>query len=163
MMLSGLLKSNIAAEVNKAIIKAFVEMRKYLSTNLIEQKYYNDMIVRHDTEIKLLQETFNKLENNIKINEIFFEGQIYDAYSLLLDIFNSSKKYIIIIDNYIDKTILDLLAKTKKEILIITNQYNNIKLKINNNFHDRFILIDNEILYHSDASFKDLGEMFCDK
>lgn len=72
MMLSGLLKSNIAAEVNKAIIKAFVEMRKYLSINLIEQKYYNDMIVRHNTEIKLLQETFNKLENNIKINEIFF-------------------------------------------------------------------------------------------
>ena len=101
---------------------------------------------------------------------MFFEGQIYDAYSLLIDILNKSKKEIIIIDNYIDKKLLDILSKTKKKITIITNkynnndyekykkQYNNVKLIINNNFHDRFIIIDKKILYHSGASFKDLGK-----
>ena len=101
---------------------------------------------------------------------MFFDGQIYDAYSLLLDIINSSKKEIIIIDNYIDKHLLDIVSKAKKKIIIITNkynnqdyekyreQYNNIELIINNNFHDRFIIIDKKILYHCGSSFKDLGK-----
>ena len=103
-------------------------------------------------------------------NEIFFEGQIYDAYSLLLDIFNTSNKNIIIIDNYISKELLDILSKTNKKITIYTknidnnlinkynSQYHNVKVLINNSFHDRFIIIDNKILYHSGASFKDLGK-----
>ena len=101
---------------------------------------------------------------------MFFKGQVYDAYSLLLDILNKSKKEIIIIDNYIDKNILDILSKTNKNIIIYTNkynnndyekyklQYNNIKLVVNSTFHDRFIIIDRKILYHSGASFKDLGK-----
>lgn len=105
-----------------------------------------------------------------KNNHIFFEGQIYDAYSLLKNIFNSSKKEIIIIDNYIDKSILDILSKIDKEVIIITNKYNNddydkyrkqyknITLKINNSFHDRFIIIDKKLLYHCGSSFKDLGK-----
>ena len=79
------------------------------------------------------------------------------------------KKSIIIIDNYLNKNLLDILRKIEKEILIITNkydnddfykyqlQYSNISLKINNKFHDRFIIIDNNKLYHCGASFKDLG------
>ncbi len=86
------------------------------------------------------------------------------------DIINQSKKTIIIIDNYINKNLLDILSKTNKEVLIIINQYNNedykkyqeqysnVKIKIDNSFHDRFITIDEQTLYHCGASFKDLGK-----
>ena len=75
----------------------------------------------------------------------------------MLDIFNTSKDNIIIIDNYINKNILDILSKTSKQITLITNKYNNINLIINNKIHDRFIIIDKKILYHCGSSFKDLG------
>ena len=126
------------------------------------------MVIRHDEEIKLLQNTFSKFDTFS--NEIFFEGQIWDAHSVLLDIFNSSKKSIVIIDNYISKELLDVVCKTNKNITIYTKnidkiminkyqkQYNNLIIKINNSFHDRFIIIDEIILYHCGASFKDLGK-----
>ena len=167
MMLSGLLKSDIAVKVNIQIIDAFVKIRKYISSSLIEQKYINNLVMEHEERLKLVEKTFSNFKE--KNNHLFFKGQIYDAYSLLIDIFNKSKKKIIIIDNYIDKNLLDILSKTNKNITIITNKYNNqdyekykmqyknIKLIINNTFHDRFIIIDKEILYHSGASFKDLG------
>lgn len=167
-MLSSVLRTPVAEEISVKIMDAFVIMRKYISTNLIEQKHYKNMILRHDSEIKLLQESFQSFKE--KNNHLFFNGQIYDAYSLLIDIFNKSKSEIIIIDNYIDKCLLDVLSKTKKKITIVTNKYNNqdyekyklqyntTKLIINNKFHDRFIIIDNSILYHCGASFKDLGK-----
>ena len=92
------------------------------------------------------------------------------CHSLLLDIFNSSKKSIVIIDNYISKELLDVLCKTKKNIIIYTKnidnklinkyqqQYNNLSIHITDKFHDRFIIIDDNILYHCGASFKDLGK-----
>ena len=111
-MLSTVLKSSIATKVSISIMDAFVAMRKYISKNLLEQKYIKDMVIRHDEEIKILQNTFSKFDTFS--NEIFFEGQIWDAHSLLLDIFNSSKKSIVIIDNYISKELLDVLCKTSK-------------------------------------------------
>ena len=117
-----------------------------------------------------LQESFNKMNKIKEYDGIFFDGQVYDSYSLLLDIFNTANKDIIIIDNYIDKKLLDILRNIDKDILIITNkynnddynkyksQYNNITLKINNNIHDRFIIINNKELYHCGASLKDLGK-----
>ena len=145
-------------------------MKKYISTNLIEQKYINNQVIKNTEDIKLLRECYDKLKDTKNNNGLFFEGQIYDAYSLLLDIFNQAKESIIIIDNYIDKNILDILRKTKKDILIVTNkfnnedfnkyqkQYNNVKIKINNKIHDRFIIIDKCELYHSGSSLKDLGK-----
>ena len=168
MMLSGLLKSEVAAKVNVAIINAFVAMKKYISNDLLEQKYINTMVLKHDEEIKLLQDTFSKFDTIS--NELFFEGQIYDAYSLLLDIFSSSLESIIIIDNYISKELLDVLSRTNKMITVYTknmdntlikkyqSQYNNLTIKINSSFHNRFIIIDDKILYHSGASFKYLGK-----
>jgi len=167
MMLSGLLKSDVAARVNIQIINAFVEMRKYIADNNYEKRISNieTKLIEHDNKFK---EIFNKFET--QNNHIFYEGQIYDAYSLMIDILNTSNNSIKIIDNYIDKKILDILSKTNKEILIITNkynnedyqkykeQYNNIKINISNSFHDRFIIIDDKILYHCGASFKDLGK-----
>ncbi|MBQ7140579.1 MAG: ORF6N domain-containing protein [Bacilli bacterium] len=167
-MLATILKTKQATITSIAIMDAFVSMRHYILNNTSEQKYINKMVLKHDDEIKTLQNIFEKFKPHN--NHIFYKNQIYDAYSLLLDIFNSSKQNIIIIDNYIDKGLLDLLSKTKKDILIITNKYNNedyekykqqysnIKIKISNSFHDRFIIIDNKILYHSGASFKDLGK-----
>ena len=172
MMLSGLLKNDIAAKVNVQIIDAFVKMRKYISTNLIEQKYINKMVFDHDNEIKLLQESFSKLEKKEKINHIFYEGQIYDAYSLLIDIFKEAKKEIIIIDNYADKSILDMITNLNVKVIIVTKkfnllkdidikkynkQYHNLKVIYSDKFHDRFIIIDKKVLYHSGASYKDLG------
>ena len=168
MMLSGLLKSEIAARVNVSIINAFIKMKKYVSNNLLTLNNYSNMLIDHEERIKLLENTFSKFDTFS--NELLFEGQIYDAHSLLLDIFNTSKKSIVIIDNYISKELLDVLSKTNKDVIIHTknidnnlinkyqSQYNNITIKINKSFHDRFIIIDNNILYHCGASFKDLGK-----
>ena len=167
-MLSALLKSETAIKKSISIMNAIVTMRQYIYKNLLEQKYINNMVFEHDERIKLLEDTFSKFDTFS--NEIFFEGQIYDAYSLLLDIFNTSKESIIIIDNYISKELLDILSKTERKITIYTkvidnnlinkynSQYHNVKVLINNSFHDRFIIIDNKVLYHCGASFKDLGK-----
>ena len=169
-MLSSVLRTEIASKVSIRIMRAFVEMKKYLSSNLLEQKYINNQVMKNTEDIKLLQESFDKLNNIKEYDGIFFDGQVYDSYSLLIDIFNTANNNITIVDNYIDKKILDILRNINKDILIITNkyktcdydkyklQYNNIKLKINNNIHDRFIIIDNKQLYHVGASLKDLGK-----
>lgn len=167
-MLATILKSKVATEVSINIMDAFVLMKKYISSSIIEQRYINKLVLEHEERLKAVEDTFESFKE--KNNHLFFKGQIYDAYSLLIDIFSKSKKEIIIIDNYIDKNILDILSKINKKIKIITNkynnndynkykkQYNNIKLVINNTFHDRFIIVDKEILYHCGASFKDLGK-----
>ena len=132
-----------------------------------------NMLIKHDNEIKLLQESFSKLEEKEKINHVFYEGQIYDAYSLLIDIFNEAKKEIIIIDNYADKSILDMITNLNVKVVIVTKkfnllkdidikkynkQYHNLKVIYSDKFHDRFVIVDKKVLYHSGASFKDLGK-----
>ena len=107
-MLSSILRTNIASKVSINIMRAFVEMRKYISTNLIEQKYINELVLKDNKRIDLLEQTFNSFKE--KNNHIFFEGQIYDAYSLLLDILNKSKNEIVIIDNYVGKELLDIIT-----------------------------------------------------
>ena len=169
MMLSGLLKNDIAAKINVQIIDAFVKMRKYISGNL----YLNEkIIVNHENRILKLEESFDKLNEKGKINAIFYEGQIYDAYSLLIDIFKEANEEIIIIDNYADKSNLDMITNLNVKVTIVTRkfnllkdidikkynkQYHNLKVIYSDKFHDRFIIIDRKYLYHSGASFKDLG------
>jgi len=173
-MLATILRTKVAEEVSIRIMDAFVEMRKYINNNLIEQKYINKLVIKDHERIKLLEESFNKLEEKTKRNSIFFEGQIYDAYSLLIDILNISNKEIIIIDNYAGKELLDILKGINKNITIISknineelkekynSQYKNISFIYNDSFHDRFIIIDKNILYHCGSSFKDLGKKcFC--
>ena len=169
-MLATILKSPIATQVSIAIMDAFVSMRRYISSNLLEQKYINNQVLKNTEDIKLLQESFKEFDKKKELNDMFFEGQFYDAYSLLIDILNTATKNIIIIDNYIDKKFLDICAKIKVNFIIVTKeidkidlekynkQYNNIKVKISNKYHDRFIILDNKTLYHCGASFKDLGK-----
>ena len=171
-MLATVLHTPVAAEVSVNIMRSFVKMRKYISVNLIEQDNMKNMLIKHDNEIKLLQESFSKLEEKEKINHIFYEGQIYDAYSLLIDIFKEAKKEIIIIDNYADKSILDMITNLNVKVTIVTKkfnllkdidikkynkQYHNLKIIYSDKFHDRFIILDKKVLYHSGASYKDLG------
>ena len=165
-MLSSVLKTDVATKVSIKIMNAFVEMKKYIASS-ISQNYINNIVLEDRERINIIEKTFSNFKE--KNNHIFYEGQIYDAYSLLVDILNKAAKEIIIIDNYVDKTILDITCLLDKNITIITNKYNNIdyekyqkqyknlKIVINDKFHDRFVILDKKILYHSGASFKDLG------
>ena len=121
-MLSAIINTNIAIEVSIRIMNAFVAMKKYISSDLLEQKYINNQVLKNTEDIKILQESFNKTKDT---DGLFFKDQIYDSYSLLLDIFNMAEKEIIIIDNYLDKSLLDILRKINKKIVVITNKYNN--------------------------------------
>ena len=168
-MLATILKTPVATKVSINIMDAFIEMRHYMSNNLLEQKYVNNLVFKHDEDIKLLQETFDSFKE--KNNHIFFGGQIYDAYSKIIDIFNTAKSNIIIIDNYLDKNMLDVISKCKVEVTLITadkldnldlikyiKQYNNLNIIINKSYHDRFIIIDNVILYHFGSSLNSIGK-----
>ena len=164
-MLSAIINTKVAINASIRIINAFVAMRKYISSDLME---HSKMLISHENRLTLLENTFENFKE--RNNHIFFEGQIYDAYSLMLNIFDKSKESIIIIDNYIDKNILDILSKTNRKVTLVTNKYNNIDyekykeqydnviLVVNNSFHDRFIILDKKVLYHFGASFKDLGK-----
>ena len=169
-MLATILKGKLATSITIAIMDAFVAMKSIINTSLIEQKYINSLVLEHDNEIKLLQESFNKLNTKENNNHIFYEGQIYDAYSLLIDILSKAKKEIIIIDNYAGKKLFDIIKDINIKVKIYTEnidniskekyekQYSNIEIINTNIFHDRFIIIDNKVLYHSGTSFKDLGK-----
>ena len=178
-MLSGVLKNDIAIEVSINIMRAFIEMRKFINTNKnlfekvinIENKM-DKKFIEQDKKFDIIFDQL-QLEENIK-QRIFFDGQIYDAYSLIIDIIKRANKKILIIDNYVDDSVLKMLAKKKKnvEVVILTSNKSNIQnidiqkfnkeypiLKIakTNKFHDRFIVLDNEEMYHLGASIKDLG------
>lgn len=166
MMLSGLLKSDIAVKVNIQIIDAFVKMRQYF----VNTTSNNEILINHENRILRLEKTFDKLKEKKEKNKIFFEGELYDAYSLFLDILGKTKQEIIIIDNYSGKELLDLLKRIDKRIIIVSknidetlkkkyeSQYNNITFINSNSFHDRFIILDRNKLYSCGASFKDLGK-----
>ena len=169
-MLSAILKTDVAEEISIKIMDAFVAMKKIINTSLIEQKYFNELTIKNTEDIKLLQESFNKLNTKESNNHIFYEGQIYDSYSLLIDILSKARKEIIIIDNYAGRELFNIIKDIKVNIKVYTEnidntakekyekQYSNLSIFTTDIFHDRFIVIDNKILYHSGASFKDLGK-----
>lgn len=179
-MLSPLLNNEIAVQVSISIMRAFVDMRKFINTN--RDLFEKVIIIENKIDKKFLnydnkfEQIFNALqkENEFK-QKIFFEGQVYDAYSLIVDIIRRANKKIVIIDNYVDDSILKMLAKKNKnvETVILTSENSNIskldiqkfnkeyptlKLAKTDKFHDRFIIIDNNELYHCGASIKDLGK-----
>ena len=171
-MLATILKSKKATEVTLNIMDTFVLMRHYIGNNLIEQKYYNDMTIRHDSEIKLLQKAFDKLKNKKEIDEIYFNGKIYDAYSKIIDIFKEAKEELIIIDRYTDKIVLDMIKNLKCKVILITsnktkltkldiekyhNDYDNLELIYDDTFHDRYFIIDKNKIYHSGNSINHIG------
>lgn len=171
-MLATVLRTSISSQMSISIMRAFVTMRKFISANLIEQKYINNQVLKNTEDIKLLQESFQKFEEKRKSNEIYFNGQIFDAYSKIHEIFKAAKKKIIVIDGYADNTILDIIKRLIFEVVIITKrdnlltkqdiakynkQYHNLKVIYDNTFHDRYFIVDNEIVYHCGASINRIG------
>lgn len=175
-MLAGVLKSEIAVNVSISIIKAFVEMKKFINSNgQIFERLTNIeyKLLEHDKKFDVL---FNELQKDNSFKQkVFFKGQIWDSYSLIVDIIKKANNKITIIDNYVDDSILKMLSKKKTnvEVVILTSEKSNIlkldiqkfnkeypvlKVAKTNNFHDRFIIIDNKELYHLGASIKDLGK-----
>lgn len=176
-MLSAVLRSGIAIKVSIQIINAFVAMRKTLSHN-------HGILQRMDGIERKLLETDQKFElvfkaleggDNIPTQGVFFDGEIFDAYQLISKIIRTAKKSIVLIDNYIDDSVLVHLCKKEKEVklLILTKnvtkqlqldvkkaneQYPKIELKEFNKAHDRFLIIDHNEVYHLGASLKDLGK-----
>jgi len=172
-MLATILKTQVATKVSINIMDAFVEMRKFINNNIeifnrIAKLEYG--YLEHDNKINQIIDQMNPKELKEKL---FYDGQIYDAYSILINIIRKAKEKIIIIDNYIDKTILDILIYKNEEVEVeiwtkniksnldiekFNLQYENVTIKKVNNFHDRFIILDDEELYHIGASLKDLGK-----
>ena len=170
-MLATILRTDVASQVSVSIMRAFVTMRKYISSNLIEQKFINKQVLKNTEDIKLLKESFDKLQEKRKVNEIYFDGQIYDAYSKIQDIFKNATKRLIIIDTYADNTLLDIVKRLNIQVIIITKkdnlltyqdikkynkQYHNLKVIYNNTFHDRYFIVDDDI-YHCGASINRIG------
>jgi len=175
-MLSAVLRSDTAVQVSIRIMNAFVEMRKFITTNAgIFQRLDKVEQKQIETDHKF-EQVFKALENkSIKPKQgIFYDGQIFDAYTFICDIIKEAKRSIIVIDNYVDETTLTLLSKrhnnttatiytrqTKQLALDIkkhNQQYPKITIKELSKVHDRFIIIDKETVYHFGASLKDLGK-----
>ena len=175
-MLSGLLNSEKAVEMSIKIIKAFIAMRNFLRSNgqvferLTSVEY---KLLEHDKKFDIVFDTLQ--EKKIENQRIFFDGQIYDAYNLIIEIIKKAENKITIIDNYIDDSILEMLSKKKDnvEVVILTSnksniknidiqkfnkQYPTLKLAKTDRFHDRFIILDEKEMYHLGASIKDLGK-----
>ncbi len=179
-MLAGILKSRVAINVSIKIVDTFVEMRKLILNNgqvferLTTMEY---KMLEHDKKFDEVFEELQRNKNEEFKQQVFFNGQIYDSYSLIIDIIKTAQKKILIIDNYIDDTILKMLTKKNKDVeaVILTLQKSNItkldiqkfnkeyttlKVAKTDKFHDRFIVIDNEKLYHIGVSLKDLGKKY---
>ena len=172
-MLISVLKGEKAVNQHKILIKTFKSMKDYLINNgLIDSEYITNIqniLLEHNSRLIKLEDKISEYDH---ISKIFLNGEIYDAYSFILDLFNISENSITIIDNYIDSKLLDLLKNLKPKIIVITKeettlinkykkQYSDIDFIINNSFHDRFIIIDNEIVFSIGSSIKDIGKKVC--
>ena len=176
-MLATVIRTEAASKMSVEIMRAFVAMRHYIGNSLIEQKYINNQVMKNTEDIKLLKASFQKFEEKKVISEIYFNGQIFDAYSKIYEILNKAKKGIVIIDSYADNTILDIIKRLKINVTIITKkdnlltnqditkynkQYHNLKVVFNNNFHDRYFIIDEKVVYHCGTSINRIGhKTFC--
>ncbi len=176
-MLSAVLRSDIAIKVSIEIMNAFVEMRKILVDNAALFHRLDKIELKQIDADQKFEEIFKALETGKLHSEkgIFYDGQIFDSYAFVSDIIRSGQSSIILIDNYVDDTVLTLLGKrndnvsatiyTKSvsnqlrlDVQRYNSQYAPVEVKIFSDSHDRFLIIDNIELYHIGASLKDLGK-----
>ncbi len=186
-MLSAVLRSDIAIQVSIQIMKTFVELRRYLSHGAFLLEKVNDLEIKQiesdrrrdefeqNTE-KRLEEVFDYIAAHEESNQkIFFDGQIFDAFSLMTGLIQQAEKKIILIDGYVDVVTLNILSKKKgcidvciytlpgtkmtaRDVENFNAQYPNLEVKCTTAFHDRFLIIDEEKGYHIGASLKDAGK-----
>ncbi|WDF70366.1 ORF6N domain-containing protein [Sphingobacterium oryzagri] len=175
-MLSAVLRSDIAVKVSIQIMNAFVELRKLVGQETLQHLRLSGIenkLIEHDQKFNKL---FSALENNeLPQRGVYFDGQVFDAYTFISDIIKTAKTSIILIDNYVDDRTLTLFTKRKKNVSVsiytagITKQfrldlekhniqYPGIKAELFKKSHDRFLIIDDKELYHIGASLKDLGK-----
>lgn len=176
-MLSAVLKSETAIKVSVEIINAFVEMRKFISNNALIFQRLDSLEQKHFKTDEKVDAILDAIEDkSIKPKQgIFYDGQVYDAYLFISNLIKSAKVSIVLIDNYCDESVLTLLSKrdihvdakiytkniTKQLQLDLkkhNEQYPKIELKKFDSSHDRFLIIDNNVVYHVGASLKDLGK-----
>lgn len=175
-MLSAVLKSDIAVEVSIKIMNSFVEMRQFLLSNQELFARLDRVELKQLETDKKLEKVFNYIATNTEVKQkIFFNGQIYDAFSCLVEIIQKATKEIILIDNYIDINTLNILCKKNKNVDIkiytsgkghlttkyinkFNTQYPTLTVKTNTDFHDRFLILDKMEVYHIGSSIKDAGK-----
>ncbi|MBQ4438219.1 ORF6N domain-containing protein [bacterium] len=183
-MLASVLKSETAIQISIKIIDAFVALRHFLQNNsqlfqrleIVEKRQTNSefYLLEHG---KKIDELFDKMDR-YKIEDrqgIFFKGQIFDAYAKFESFIAEAEKEIVLIDNYVDLSVLERLTKKQKDVKVtiytrskteisaldiqkFNEQYPIVTLKYTENIHDRFLIIDSRILYHIGASLKDLAK-----
>ena len=176
-MLSAVLRSETAVKTSIQIINAFVAMRHFIASNALLFQRLDALEVRQFETDRKMEHVLNALESGeIRPKQgIFFDGQIFDAHRFVSDLFRSADRSITIIDNYLDDTVLAHLAKRKKNVSVtlltrnlpealvldverFNRQYPKIAVRKFDTSHDRFIIIDDETVYHFGASLKDLGK-----
>lgn len=175
-MLSAVLKSDVAVEVSIKIMNSFVEMRRFLISNQELFSRLDRIEIKQLEADRKFEEVFNYLAANTEVKQnIFFDGQIYDAFSFIVELIQKAKKEIILIDNYVDVNTLNILCKKNKgvDVIITTSgkgslstkdimkfnaQYPKLSVKTTTDFHDRFLILDKSEIYHIGASIKDAGK-----
>ena len=179
-MLSAVLRSDVAIQISIKIMDAFVEMRRFMATNALMFQRINEMEVKQLSFQKSTEEKFDKIFHYISEHEestqkLFFDGQIYDAFSLLVDLVSKAEKKLVLVDNYVDINTLNILAKKKSNVEAVVytikrtklsksdvnnfnRQYPTLKVKYTGVFHDRFLILDDAYAYHIGASIKDAGK-----
>lgn len=179
-MLSAVLRSDVAIQVSIRIMNTFVEMRRFMANSSLVLNRINEVEVKQLIYQKDADEKFDKIFTYISEHEevsqkIFFEGQIYDAFSLLTELIAKAKKEIVLIDNYVDVGTLNILAKKQENVKVqiytvkrtrlsqadinnFNQQYPALGVDYTEEFHDRFLIIDGTLAYHVGASLKDAGK-----
>ena len=176
-MLSSVLNSETAIEISIKIISSFIQMRRFISLNAEIFERIRKLEDYKEVSSKKLEKILNALEDkNLKPKQgIFYNGQVFDAYVFVAELVKKAKTSIILLDNYIDESVLQIFSKRKKGVGVIiytkkiTNslkldikkfneQYEAIIIKEFSDSHDRFLIIDNKEVYHFGASLKDLGK-----
>ncbi len=180
-MLSSLLRSKTAVRVSIQIINTFVSMRRFILKNaglfsrldLVELRQL-EFEIKTD---KKFEQIFAAIENKSfqKKQGIFYDGQIFDAYTFVSELIRSAKESIVLIDNYVDDSVLTLFSKRNKNVHVTiytkeinkqlsldfakyNSQYSGVEIKEFNQSHDRFMIIDEQYIYHFGASLKDSGK-----
>lgn len=179
-MLSAVLRSDVAIQVSINIMNAFVEMRRFIANNALLFERISNIELK---QLEYQKQTDEKLEQIFEYisgheeagQKVFFDGQIYDAFSLIVSLIQKAEKEITLIDGYVDVGTLDLLSKkkenvsvtiytqkrtrlTKKDVENFNAQYPALEVRYTKVFHDRFLILDRDTAYHVGASLKDAGK-----
>ena len=175
-MLASVIHSDIAIQMSIKIINAFVAMRHYITNNnniYLTLNNINNKMISYDKKLIEYDDKFNYIFSKFdKKEQLFLEGEVFDAYSNILDIFKKSNEEIIVIDSYADINFLDLIKNIKSNIILVTknsnrlsnieidkynSHYHNLKVIRDNSFHDRYFIIDRKMIYHSGTSINNAG------